>query len=168
MEVYFKRIMATLYTQTSSNTSGNFNWNAANDNYAWSFVAATTWIPNQLVLNVASITGTPVGNFYIKADKTAASATYGSASWVTLASGDNTITLTGGATITAWGTYWVYFERTTNTSNVPSISYDSWKTNYPVYRSASSNIDPATSWFTNDIRMSINGTLVQSSWILFF
>lgn len=160
--------MATLYWQTSSNTSSNFNWNSNTDSYAWSFVPTTTWIPTSLVLNVASITGTPVCDFYIKSDKTFSSSTYWSATGVTLSSGDNTITLSSWVQLSLWNTYWVYMSRTSNTSNTPSISYDTWKTNYPVYRATSSWVDPTTLWFTNDIRMSVNGNVSGSNFLLFF
>lgn len=161
--------MATLYSQTSSNTNSNFNWNWANDAYAWSFVPSATGIPTQIILNVASITGTPTGNFYIKASNLIASATYWTAIGVTLSAWDNTITLTGWSSITSWGTYWVYFDRTSSSANVPAISYSTALTNYPVYRSLAANNDPTTLWFTNDIRMQINWwtTAWNSSFLMF-
>lgn len=155
-----------LYAQTTSNTSSNFNWNANNDNYAWSFVASASWVPNQLTLEVSSITGTPVCDFYIKSDKTLSSTTYASATGITLTSWSNNITLTWWTNIGAGVTYWIYMARTTNTSNVPAIAYDTGKTNYPVYRSTSSWVDPSTLWFTNDIRMTISWE--PSSWFLLF
>lgn len=157
-----------IYSQTTSNTSGNFNWNANTDNYAWSFVPTVTWLPNQLTLEVSSITGTPICDFYIKSDKTFTSTTYASATWVTLSAGSNVISMTWLLTITVGITYWIYMSRTTNTSNVPSIAYDTGKTNYPVYRSTSSWVDPTTLWFTNDIRMTVSWTASFVPRILFF
>lgn len=151
--------MATLYAQTTQNSFSNFNWNSNNDNYAWSFVPTATGVPTQLVISLQGVTGTPTGEFYIKSDKTFASTTYGSVTGVTLTSGVNTLTLSSGAQINSGTTYWVYFRRTSNSSNYPAIQFDTGKTNYPIYRSTAINIDPATLWQTFDIKMSINGTL---------
>lgn len=168
MASYSYSIMTTFYSQTTSNTSSTFNWNANTDNYAWSFVPSVSGTPWTLTLNVTSITGTPTCDFWIKADKTAASATHWIASWVTLSAGDNVITLTSGALLTAWVTYWVYMWRTSSTLNVPSISYDTWKANYTVYRSTSSWVDPATLWFSNDIRMTLTSTPNTGGFFMFF
>lgn len=157
--------MATIYSQTTSNTSSAFNWNANNDHYAWSFVPTVSGTPWTLDLEVSSITWTPTCDFYIKADKTTSSATYWVATWITLSAGTNNITLSSWALLTAWVTYWVYMIRTSSTLNVPSISYDSWKTNYPVYRSTTSWTDPSTLWFTNDIRMTLTSS--PNTWWFF-
>lgn len=156
-----------LYAQTTSDNSAAFNFNGNTDSYAWSFVASFSWIPDQLTLEVSSITGTPVCEFYIKSDKFYFSTTYATASWVTLSSGSNVITMTWGTPIIAGDPYWIYMSRTSNTSNVPSIAYDSTKTNYPVYRATWIWVDPDTLWFTNDIRMTVSWLASFNPRILF-
>jgi len=161
--------MATLYAQTTQNTFSNFNWNGANDNYAWSFKPSVTGIPTSITINLAGISGTPTGNLYIKADKTAASTTYGTASSVTFTgSGDNIFTITGGSQITANTEYYVYFQRTSGSSAYPQIRYNTSLTNYVTYRSTSSNVDPSTVWFSYDITMTISGTTATNSNMLLF
>lgn len=156
-----------IYAQTTSDNNATFNWNANTDSYAWSFVPSVSWVPDQLTLELSSITGTPVCDFYIKSDKTFVSTTYASATWVTLASGSNVITLTWWLTITIGTTYWIYMSRTSNISNVPTIAYDSTKTNYPVYRATWAWVDPTTLWFTNDIRMTVSWLASFNPRILF-
>lgn len=156
-----------IYAQTTSDNNATFNWNANTDSYAWSFVPSVSWVPDQLTLELSSITGTPVCDFYIKSDKTFVSTTYASATWVTLASGSNVITLTWWLTITIGTTYWIYMSRTSNTSNVPTIAYDSTKTNYPVYRATWAWVDPTTLWFTSDIRMTVSWLASFNPRILF-
>jgi hypothetical protein len=152
-----------LYTYTSTNNNTWLNWNNANDNYAWSFTTTAAWTPTTLVLRIQSITGTPTGNIYIKADKTAASTTYGTATWVTFTSGTNTITLTWTSALSNATTYWVYFQRTSNSSNYFRI-YNEY-TSPPAqqfWRPSASNIDPDTrydSWSKNiGMSMTLNWT----------
>lgn len=135
----------TMYTYTSTNNNTGLNWNAANDNYAWSFTPTASWTPTSLVLRMQSIVWTPTGNIYIKGDKTAASTTYGSATGVTFTSWANTIAITGWSAMTSGVTYWIYFQRTSDTSNYFRI-YNEY-TSPPaqqLWRSSASNIDPDT------------------------
>ena len=140
---YWPAVEQTLYSYTSTNNTTGLNWNAANDRYAWSFTPTVTWTPSKVILRMFSITWTPTGEIYIKADKTLASATYWTATWITFTTGTNTITLTGGSTITSWVTYWVYFIRTSNASNYFRIynEYTSPPTQQ-FWRPNASNIDP--------------------------
>lgn len=153
--------MATLYTQTTSSTYSSWNDNnSTDDRYAWQFVPTTSGIPNQLVLDLNGVSGSPTGNFYISADKTTAAADYGQATGVSLSAGTNTITLTSGAQINSGTTYWVFFVRTsTPATGYPQFKYDTAKTNYQSWRSTSGGIDPDSNWFTYDIKMTINGDL---------
>ena len=107
-------VPVTIYSFTSTNNNTWLNWNNATDNYAWSFTASATWTPDEIVLRMQSITWTPTGDIYIKADKTAASTTYWSATWITFTSWTNTIALTWWSELTASTQYWVYFQRTSN------------------------------------------------------
>lgn len=152
--------MATLYSHTSTETSGNCNWNVATDNYASPFVATGSGIPDQLVLRISSVTGTPTCNIFIRNQNTVSGATtYASASGVTLTSGTNTISLTGVASITATNTYYVWIARTSDTSNFPAPYFKTTGAAYTQYRAAAADSDPTTSWFTGDISMDVNGTL---------
>lgn len=155
--------MATLYTQTTQDTSSNWNWNAANDRYAWQFVPTASGTPTSIKLYTAGVTGTPTGEIYIKANKTLASTTHGSATGLTFTSGENTIVLASGVQIDSGTTYWVYFIRTSSAANYPSFQYDSTKTNYEVWRPSASDSDPDTLWFTNDIKMTIEGTAAAAA-----
>jgi len=146
-----------IYTYTSTSNNTWLNWNWANDNYAWSFTATNAWIPTKLVLRINSIVWTPIWDFYIKSDKTIGSTTYASATWITLTSWTNTITLTWWITLTSWTKYWIYFSRTSTTSNYFRIyneisSPPAWA---ELWRSSSSNIDPNTKysdlWISMDI-----------------
>lgn len=164
--------MANLYSYTSTNNNTWLNWNAANDNYAWSFTPTATWTPTNIILRLQSIVGTPTGNFYIKADKTAASTTYGTATWVTLSAWSNTIPLTWGTSITSWTTYWVFFERTSAVTSYPRLynEYTSPPTEQ-FWRSTAANIDPDTrydSWSKNiGMSMDITGTTTTNTWAWF-
>ena len=135
----------TIYSYTSTNNNTGLNWNGATDKYAWSFTATASGIPTALVLRMQSIVGTPTGNIYIKADKTAASTTYATATGVTFTTGTNTITLTGGTLLTSGVTYWVFFERTSGSSDYFRIynEYTSPPTEQ-FWRSTAANIDPDT------------------------
>jgi hypothetical protein len=156
--------MATLYTQTTQSTSSNFNdGTVANARYAWQFVPTTTGTPTNIKLYCQGIVGTATGEIYIKADKTLASTTYGSATALTFATGENSIALSSGAQITASTTYWVFFVRTTASTAYPQFQYDTAKTTYHAWRPSASNIDPDTDWFTFDIKMTIDGTAVSAS-----
>lgn len=159
--------MASLYSYTSTNNNTGLNWNNNNDNYAWSFTPTVTGTPTEIVIRTSWITGTPTGNFYIKWDKTTASPTYWTASWITLTAWSNTIPITWWAQITAGVRYWIYFERTSSVSNYPNIynEYTSPPTEQ-FWRSSSSNIDPDTRYDSGVkniwISMDINGTLPWS------
>lgn len=165
--------MATLYSYTSTNNYTNLNWNGSNDNYAFSFTPTVTGIPTELVVRLRTNTGTPVGNFYIKADKTAASATFGTASGVSLVNGSNTIPLTDGAVITAGVTYWVYFERTSNTSNYPQL-YNEYSSppDQQFWRSSASNIDPDTRYDSGSknigASMDVNGIALTNGLVSYW
>lgn len=159
--------MASLYSYTSTNNNTWLNYNWANDNYAWSFTPTATWIPNELVVRLQSVIGTPTGNLYIKANKTIASATYWTASGVTLTTWSNSIALTWWATLTSWVQYWVYFERTSAATDYPRLynEYTSPPTEQ-FWRSSSSNIDPDTRYDSGakniGVSMDINGDLQWS------
>lgn len=144
-----------LYSQTAKENYSNFNDNGAGENYAWRFTAANSGIPARLVISVDRITGTPTGNLCIRADKTASSASFGCANGVTFAAGDNTFALANGATLTAGTNYWIYFTRTSNANNYPSIQYRYPATGAPLYRGSASGVDPDVLWFSYDIAMSI-------------
>jgi hypothetical protein len=149
----------TIYTYTSTNNNTWLNFNEANDNSAWSFTRTNAGIPTSLVLRMRSITWTPTGNFYIKWDKTIGSTTYRTATWVTITSLVSTIRLTWWSMLTAWNTYWVYFERTSNSSNYFRI-YNEY-TNPPAqqfWHSSASNIDPDVRYdsVTKNIWMSMD------------
>lgn len=151
----------TLYTYTSTNNNTWLNWNNANDNYAWSFTPTASWTPTSLVLRMHSIVWTPTGNFYIKANKTAASTTYWTATWITLTSWTNTIRLTWWSALTSWTQYWVYFQRTSNSSNYPRI-YNEY-TSPPAqqfWRSSTSNIDPDTRYDSSSKNIWISMDLI--------
>jgi len=135
----------TIYSYSSTNNNTGLNWNGASDFYAWSFTATASWTPTELVLRHQTVNGTPVGNFYIKADKTAASTTYASAIGHTTSSGTDTIALTGWTTLTSWVQYWILYERTSDTSNFFRI-YNEYSSPpaEQLWRSSASNIDPNT------------------------
>ena len=160
--------MTTLYSYTSTNNNTGLNWNSTPDNYAWSFTPTVTGTPNQLVLRIASIVGTPVGDFYIKADKTAASTTHASATGVTISAGTNTISLSGGVQIDSGTRYWVYFARTSSINDYPRPynEYASPPTEQ-FWRSSSAGIDPNTRYDSGvkniGMSMDINGTTGASS-----
>ncbi len=143
----------TIYSYTSTNNNTGWNWNWANDNWAMSFTATATGIPDTLVLRMQSIIWTPTGNVYIKTDKTLASTTKASATWVTFTSWTNTIALTWWSTLTSWVQYWVYIERTSSVANY--FRFYNEYTSPPAeqyWRSNASNIDPNTrydSWSKN-------------------
>ena len=147
--------MAQVYSQTTQNTYSNFNWNANNDRYAWSFVASENGSISEIALFLNGIVGTPTGEIYIRSDKTADSVIYSSATGITFTSGTNYIKLTPYIPLISGETYWIFFVRTSNSSNYPQFQYDSTKANYPVYRATSANTDPTTLWFTNDIKMQL-------------
>lgn len=151
--------MATLYSFTSTGTNANFNdANFSPQNFCWTFSPSTSGTPNQLVLRVNTVTGTPTGDFYIRNQNTASGATtYGSATGVTLTAGTNTITLTGGAQITAGGTYYCWFSRTSNSSNFPNIYANNSSPAYNIYRAVGTS-DPNSLWFAGDISFDVNGT----------
>jgi len=156
--------MAVLYAQTTQNNFSNFNDNDATDNYAWQFVPTASGTPTNMVLSLQGVSGSPVCNFYIRANRTAASTTYATATSVSLTSGNNTITWSGASQINSGTTYWIYMAVTTNLAvGYPQIQYDTAKNNYQIYRSSASNIDPDTFWQTNDVKMTINGTLASTA-----
>lgn len=154
--------MATLYSQSTQNNFSNFNdGTVANRNYAWSFVASATGTPTNIKIYAESVTGTPTGEIYISADKTFAAADYGQATGLTFTTGENSIALSSGAQITSGNTYWVYVRFTSDSSNFATLQYDTTKNNYHTWRPTASNIDPDNDWFTNDMKMVIDGTLAS-------
>lgn len=151
--------MATLYSQTSSTTFSNYNWNSANDNYAFNFTPIVTWTPNELVLDLNGISWTPVCDFHIKAAATIASPSLWGATWVTMTSWVNTITLTWWSSISSWTEYWVFMSRTSWSSDYPQIKQNWSSPTKSLYRATAINSDPSTLWQTTDVKMTINGTL---------
>ena len=152
--------MAVLYSEDSTETSSNYNWNAATDNDAGTFVPTASGTPTELVIRLAGIAGTPTGDFYIRNQNTVSGATtYATASNVTLASGSNTIALTGGTTISSGTTYYLWFARETASTVYPQFQYQSTGANLTQYRSTAADSDPTTVWFTGNISFDINGTL---------
>lgn len=161
--------MATLYSQSTQNTFSNFNdGTVANRNYAFQFTPTATGTPNQITLYLNGVIGTPTGEVYIKADKTIASTTYWTATGISFTTGTNVITLTGWTQISSWTGYWVYLRFTSNSSNYAQLQYDNTKTAYQMWRPSASNIDPDTLWFTNDIKVLLEGTTATNSNFLMF
>lgn len=147
--------MITLFSTTAdaTKTFSNFNWNAAPDNYAFSFVPTASGVPTQFVISNNGASGTL--SFTIRANKTAASTSYGTTGSVSLAAGSNTFSISGGAQINSGTTYWVYF---TVTGGTPTINYNNPGTpKNAMWRSSASNIDPDTLWFSADIITTISG-----------
>lgn len=157
--------MATLYSYTSVTNNTWLNWNGANDNYAWSFTPTVSGTPTDIVLHLHSIVWTPIGNFYIKANKTIASSTYWTATWVTLTSWSNTITLTWWVSLTSWVQYWVYFERTSAVTDYPRIynEYTSPPTEQ-LWRSTTNNIDPNTRYDSGVKNIGISMDVLGTTW----
>lgn len=150
--------MATLYSFTSTADFSNFNWNTNTDNYAWTFQPSTAGYPNSLVLRLQGVTGTPQGIFYIRNQNTASGATtYATSGTVTLSAGSNTISFTNSGKINTGTTYYVWFARTSDSSNYPAIYLKSIAPTYTIYRSTAANADPTTSWKAGDISMDITG-----------
>lgn len=149
----------TLYTYTSTNNNTGLNWNNANDRYAWSFTPTVSWTPTKLLLRMSSIVGTPTGEIYIKSDKTLASSTHWSATWITFTTWSNEIPLSWWVPLVAWTTYRVYFIRTSSSANYFRIynEYTSPPTQQ-FWRPTASNIDPNTRYDspTKNIWMSMD------------
>jgi hypothetical protein len=160
--------MATLYSYTSTNNNTGWNWNGANDNGALSFTPTATGTPTQVVLRIATITGSPVIDLYIQGDKTIGSANYGSATGVSITAGTNTISISGGAQITSGTRYWIYIKRTSSISNY--FNFYNEYTSPPTeqyWKSTASNIDPDSRYDSGvkniGASMDVNGTLAGAS-----
>lgn len=150
--------MPDLYTQsTISGGVSNWNWNAANDNYAEPFQPTATGIPTSVDIDVASIVGTVTCEMYIRNQDTASGATtYASATGINLTAGVNTIPFAGGgSSITSGNTYYFWFVRTSSDTNYPRFNGDYSGGAHSYRRSTASNSDPTTVWTTFSHKMTI-------------
>jgi len=135
----------TCYSYTSTGNNTGWNWNAPNDNGAFSFTPTTSCVPTQILLRVQSISGSPVGDVSIRADKASTSTGYGSASSVSFNAGTTTINLSGGSTINSGTRYWVYISRTSAVTDFFRF-YNEYASppSEQYWYSTASNIEPNT------------------------
>ncbi len=148
------------YSQTQANNYSSFNWNAANDTYAWMWEPTEDVVPTQIIIPTERVTGTATGIFCIRATRAIDSLSYGCSADTRLKTGDNLITLTPtGAALSKLGVYYVHFTRTSGLDNFPSFKYLDTKTYYPVFRSEQANGSPSLKWFSYNITMTIRGTV---------
>lgn len=164
---------SAIWSYTVPTSYSNFNYNDANDNFAWNFTAGDAGIPTNITINIAAIVGTPTGIVRItRSNQTTggrATTNYiANSSKKTITTGNNTWIFENASTLTAGTEYFVFFSSTSSsgggTNDYPGLAANYNATEYKnyVYRSTGSNQQPPlTFWSSRTMAFAIGSDVLQ-------